>query len=873
MKNHLPGILLLYVLFFIFHQTTVANELYPVPLTQRVQHSTLIAEGKVIAQNSFKDPVTRKIYTASQVMVYRTFKGILEGEEIEIITYGGAVGQEVEVYSSFLTLGVGQSGIFFCIPSPVSNKGLRRAKPIRAYMVYSSMQGFIQYHTDQQTAADPFTKYPLLTDAGRTIRQLTNTERMIRDNSELTTARISTHLKELALPTISNFAPATIPAGTDAVLTITGTGFGATQGTGFVEFKNANNGGAGTVRPLASDYISWTDTEIRVMVPSASTSNQPAGSGTFTVTNSDPATATSGTALNIPYAFINYNNAGTSLIPDHVSDNGAGGYTFQMEANFFANTAANAAFRRALQTWTCNTGMNWQVSASTTAVDSSASDGINVVTFDTLPAGVLGVCITYFSGCGAPLKLYVPEMDVVFNKFPPAGYAWEFGPAAPSGSEYDFESVALHEMGHGQLLTHVIKPGAVMHYALFNGQNSRTLGADDITGGQAMTTLGFAANSCGSPPMTPGQVYTLAATSGSGQVCATNTVAVSGTEYTDPSCNDIARIVPSGASPVSGSITVCAKYESGVPSINSQPYCERHYDIEPAASASTATGTITLYYTQAEFNAFNSANGALPDLPNGPSDAAGIANLRITQYHGTSTTGVPGSYTGSKELIDPADANIVWNTTGFRWEITFPVIGFSGFFVHTGTFALPLHLLQFSGSGSGHHNVLQWTTVAEQQAAYFDVQRSADGVSFTTVGQVDAAGNTTGQTNYRYTDKVSDHPQPIYYYRLKMVDNNAQFTYSRIVSLKRNNDQFLVKVLQNPFRQQLQVDITSPQSQTCVLTLTDMNGRKIAQRTMRLPDGNSIVDVPGAQQAGSGTYLLLLETPSEKRTIKVVKQP
>ncbi len=168
---------------------------------------------------------------------------------------------------------------------------------------------------------------------------------------------------------------------------------------------------------------------------------------------------------------------------------------------------------------------------------------------------------------------------------------------------------------------------------------------------------------------------------------------------------------------------------------------------------------------------------------------------------------------------------------------------------------------------------MHWTTTAEQQTAYFDVQRSSDGINFSTVAQVAAAGTSAGNHNYQYADNLGNHTQPAYFYRLKMVDNNAQFTYSSIVKLKRSNQDFLVKILQNPFHQQLLIDVTSPQLQECVLTLTDMNGRNIAQRTVVLQNGSTIIDVPGVQKAGTGAYLLTVVTTTEKRVIKVIKQP
>ena len=60
----------------------------------------------------------------------------------------------------------------------------------------------------------------------------------------------------------------------------------------------------------------------------------------------------------------------------------------------------------------------------------------------------------------------------------------------------------------------------------------------------------------------------------------------------------------------------------------------------------------------------------------------------LHQYHGTGT--VPGTYSGGTTLIDPNDANIIWNATTSRWEITFTVSGFSGFYLHTSMVAFCL---------------------------------------------------------------------------------------------------------------------------------------------------------------------------------------
>lgn len=868
MKNQSTHLPILLLLLLIFPSFLSANELVPVSLSQRVSHSTLIAEGKVIGQTAFADALGN-IYTANRVVVYRTFKGSFTGEEIEIITHGGILGNRMDIYSSYLSLQTGQSGIFFCMPASVGNAN-RKATATPSYMVYSSMQGFINYDTRQLKASDPFTNYKTVDEAAAAVRKLTLSETRLRSNPDLAAPVETTTFSTTALPppTITNLAPTTITAGTGSVLTITGTNFGTVVGT--VEFKNANNGGSGWVAANTSDIVSWTDNQIQVVVPSYGATGVPAGSGQVRVTNADPQSVTSAASITIPYAYINFSYLGTIYKARHIDTDGNGGYTFQME-NSFAASAGNATFRRAMQTWTCQTGMNWSVGANT-AVNTVAADGINVVRFDVgseLPAGVLGVCQSRFSGCGSPLNWFVTEMDVTFND----ATNWEYGPAAPVAPKVDLESVAVHELGHGQQLTHIISFGAVMHYAIAAGNQARTLSTGDINGGNDVTARGFASNVCGNLAMTPGEIYTLAGTAGGSQVCVGGVVNVAGTTYSDASCNDVARIVPSGASPVSGSINVCTKYESAIPTYNSQPYCARHYDIEPATNASTATATVTLYYYQAEFDAYNAGNGAYPDLPTGPADATGVANLRISQFHGTSGSGTPGTYSGSTEVIDPNDANIVWNAAGSRWEVTISVSGFSGFYATSElSSTLPLRLADFRGSIQTGFNALQWNTASEQQSAYFDIERSTDGLRFMAVGRIAATGNSNTNQGYQFADKSIKDYQAVYYYRLKMVDNNGQTSYSQIIQLKRYNKEFVVRMLQNPYRQQLLVDITSPATQSCELVLADVNGRVIVRRSILLQPGNSILEIPGAAQQAAGTYLLTLITSTDKRSIKVLKE-
>jgi hypothetical protein len=140
-------------------------------------------------------------------------------------------------------------------------------------------------------------------------------------------------------------------------------------------------------------------------------------------------------------------------------------------------------------------------------------------------------------------------------------------------------------------------------------------------------------------------------------------------------------VLPSGAKPVTGNIVNNLTIDASVQTLNGSAYVQRHYDIMPANDPASATATVTLYFTQADFDNFNAYAGHGPDLPKNTNDATGKANVRIYQYHGFSTTSLPGTYTGQGKEIDPDDANIIWNANLQWWEISFDVNGFSGFFL------------------------------------------------------------------------------------------------------------------------------------------------------------------------------------------------
>ncbi|RYD51327.1 MAG: T9SS type A sorting domain-containing protein [Sphingobacteriales bacterium] len=258
--------------------------------------------------------------------------------------------------------------------------------------------------------------------------------------------------------------------------------------------------------------------------------------------------------------------------------------------------------------------------------------------------------------------------------------------------------------------------------------------------------------------------------------------------YFQQDCMLASSLVPTGAFPVRGTATTRVFVDATVQNYNGQAYVQRHYDIEPDSNATTGTAEVTLYFTQDEFTAFNAVRGILPSLPINSADSANNrANLRITQFHGLPSGGnAPANYPSSWGGVGPASilvtpSSVSWDQDHNWWTVTFPVTGFSGFFASTNQSSpLPLKLVNFRAVPNGNSNALNWTVAAGKDGTRFWVERSIDGRTFETIGEVIGDRNV----DYHYDDWFIDFP--ISYYRLKFMEPTGDYIYSNIAIVRRN---------------------------------------------------------------------------------------
>jgi hypothetical protein len=106
----------------------------------------------------------------------------------------------------------------------------------------------------------------------------------------------------------------------------------------------------------------------------------------------------------------------------------------------------------------------------------------------------------------------------------------------------------------------------------------------------------------------------------------------------------------------------------------------------------------------------------------------------------------------------------------------------------TFTPSLPIELIDFAANTEGSYNKLTWATASEFNNRAFEIERSANGINFTTIGTVKAANKAS---HYQYMD---NQPLRISYYRLRQIDNDGTESFSKVVTVSYKSTKSRLKV-------------------------------------------------------------------------------
>ena len=169
--------------------------------------------------------------------------------------------------------------------------------------------------------------------------------------------------------------------------------------------------------------------------------------------------------------------------------------------------------------------------------------------------------------------------------------------------------------------------------------------------------------------------------------------------------------------------------------------------------------------------------------------------------------------------------------------------------------ALPVELSYFEGQANSGFNTLNWTSASEENTDVFELQRSSDATRFRSITEVKAAGYSLEEQQYQYIDR-----QPFNganYYRLKMVDQDGSFQFSKIIQVDQSTQQQRMYLHPNPSNGKLNIHLAIPLFEESSITIYDIAGRKVFSKNNLGPLEEQTLNLSSLT---TGLYLLTLSS-------------
>ena len=177
---------------------------------------------------------------------------------------------------------------------------------------------------------------------------------------------------------------------------------------------------------------------------------------------------------------------------------------------------------------------------------------------------------------------------------------------------------------------------------------------------------------------------------------------------------------------------------------------------------------------------------------------------------------------------------------------------------------LPVKLISFSANLQNKNAVLHWQTADELNLAKYNVQRSLDGNTFSTIGTVIPTGNSTANKNYSYPDfNIIALNTSLVYNRLQMQDIDGKTAYSKIEMVKPVSEP-VINITPNPASDYLHIYFPSKIKTLHIISTTGQiikvislsgltNQQKIDIR--EIPAGNYFIKAVGEKQVWTKQFI------------------
>ncbi len=177
---------------------------------------------------------------------------------------------------------------------------------------------------------------------------------------------------------------------------------------------------------------------------------------------------------------------------------------------------------------------------------------------------------------------------------------------------------------------------------------------------------------------------------------------------------------------------------------------------------------------------------------------------------------------------------------------------------------LPVELTSFSVNCDQDYSIISWQTASEHNSASFIIERSADGIEWFEIKEMDAAGNSNSTIDYQYEDL--ENFRFVGYYRLTQVDTDGKQKMYDPIYTNCSKSENEVDIYPNPVLGDFVISISSQSAETVTIDFVNTNGMTVLAKTVAAKNGFNQYNF-NAQELLSGMYYVHVQI-NDTHTIK-----
>jgi len=261
------------------------------------------------------------------------------------------------------------------------------------------------------------------------------------------------------------------------------------------------------------------------------------------------------------------------------------------------------------------------------------------------------------------------------------------------------------------------------------------------------------------------------------------------------------------------------------------------------------------------------------DLTTVVSPLLGVNTTSLVGYSVAGAKHVYGTSYGVRSLVGAPSNSLdfgvgllnLGNTLGTTMDFVFDGNGLGksySFPFSDCNFTLPVELIEFTGKAVNKTTILKWTSEAEINMNMYELQKSRDGVNFSAIAIAFAKGDQ--KNNYDYTDT---HPfDGTNFYRLKMIDIDGTYTYSRVVMVNFGDIKAsYVTIAPNPVKTNINLQMTALPQGAYRVEVTNSIGQVQLTKKITVTQYNQKEVIPCTTGMNTGIYHLSIYDEKNNR--------